>query len=347
MAAAQVFEQVIHTPHLALSVVDALARALRVGGEFPQPLGDISCEIVETMAPLQRTFDPPRVLWSFRNRSGYVVLDGTYTEANDRARRWPLGPGSYRIRVRGEYYQDGEFLLHWPPAADDRRIRIPQPNNADNLELLPAPAYPLPDVTTGRFQLAPTILRGSALRADGAPIQSALVEAINLPAFLQPPDLPPLGDWPFLTAHTSADGDWALVLPGRRYFDNAAEIPQPNAPPIRRQISVRIGYPSGPVTTVQDVLLGSEHSVRNTALRGQVLGPAGQPIAGAQIRTSASAATSTSRRDGIWFLYFDLNQVAVPNVAVTVTTPAGASATDSTAALQPRSTVVVPTFHFS
>ena len=347
MTTAQVFEHFTHTPHLALSVVDALARALRVGGEFPQPLGDIPCEIVEATAPLQRTFDPPRVLWSFRNRSGYVVLDGTYTDVSEPTRRWPLGPGTYRIRVRGDYYQDGEFRLQWPPAANDPRIRIPQLNNADNLELLPAPAYPLPDVTLGRFQLGPTILRGSAYQPDGRPIEGAPAEVINFPPFQQPPNLPPLGDWPFLKAHTNASGDWALVLPGRRYFDNAAEIPQPMAPPISKQISVRIGYPSGPVTTVQGVLLGSEHSVRNTALRGQVLGAGGAPIAGANIATSASAATSTSRSDGVWFLYFDLNQVAVPNISVTVTTPAGASATDSTATLQPRSTVVVPTFHFS
>lgn len=349
MPAAEIYERFSHTPHLALSVVDALARALRFAGEFPPLLGEISCEIVEATAPAPRTFDPPRVLYTFRNRSGYIVLDGTYTNADDRySRRWPLGPGTYRIRVRGDFYQDGEFLLQWPPAADQRRIPIPQsnPNDADTLALLPSTAYPLPDVTLGRLQLGPTILRGSVFLSDGTPIAGRSAEMINLP-ILQPTNLPPLGDWPFLRATSDANGDWALVLPGRRYIDNTAEIPPANSPPIRKQISVRVNYPAGPVTRVQDVLLGSEHPVRNTALRGQVLGPGGRPIAGARIRTSVSAATSTSRRDGVWFLYFDLNQGPVANVSVTATTPDGASATDSTAMLQPEATVVVPTFNFS
>jgi len=346
MTAAQVFERFTPTPHLALSVVDGLASALRIRGKFPTPLGDLACEIVEATAPVQRIFDPPRVLWTFRNPSGYLLLDGTYTEAGDRTRRWPLGPGTYRIRVRGDYYQDGEFALQWPPAGDAARIPIPQPNDPDNLVLLPGAAYPLPDVTQDRLQLGPTILRGSAFEADGTPIEGALAEVINLP-LLQPANLPPLGNWPFLSARSNSSGDWAIVLPGRRYIDGAPEIPPPNTLPIRKQISVRVHYPGGAVTTVHNVLLGSEHSVRNTALRGQVLGAGGRPIAAARIGTSVSAATSTSRRDGVWFLYFDLDQAAVQNVTVTATTPDGVSATDSSAELRPASTVVVPTFHFS
>jgi hypothetical protein len=346
MTTARVFEHVTHTPHQALSVVDALAQALRAGGEFPPLLGEISCEVVEATAPVQRAYDPPRALSSFRNRSGYVVLDGTYADPNDSTRCWPLGPGTYRVRVRGDVYQDAVFLLQWPPAADERRVRIPQPNDADNLQLFPGAAYPLPDVTLGRFQLGPTILRGTAFQPDGTPIEGLVAEVINLP-LLQPPNLPQLNDWPFMKTTSDARGDWAIVLPGRRYIDNAAEVLQPNDPPIRKQISLRIHYLAGSVTTVQELLLGSEHSVRNTALRGQVLGPGGKPLANARIETSVSAATSTSRLDGAWFLYFDLNQVAVPNLSVTATTPDGASATDSTATLQRGSTVVVPTFHFA
>jgi hypothetical protein len=312
------------------------------------PLGEIRCEILEATAPALRKFDPPRLLSAFRNSSGYLILDGTYTDAGEPQHPRPLGPGTYRIRVRGDYYQDGEFQLQWPPAAAaNGRIPVPQPGDPNSLELLllPGAAYPLPDVTVGRLQLGPTILRGSAFGADGTPVENALAEVINFPPF-DPPlaNLPALQYWPFLSARAGAGGDWALVLPGRRYFDNTPEIPPPIPPILRRQVAVRIHYPTGPVTTVEDVVLGGEHSVRNTALRGQVLGPGGRPIAGARIRTSVDATTSTSCRDGSWFLYFNLNQASVPNVTVTVTAPNGPSAT-SAATLQRHATVVVPTFN--
>ncbi|CAN7806107.1 hypothetical protein LJR267_010688 [Paraburkholderia hospita] len=344
MSNLQSFEQRIHTPHMALSMVDRLAQVFRVSGAFPPILGEITCEVVEATAPAQRTINPPRVLSTFRNRSGYIMLDGTYADPADSTRRWPLGPGTYRVRVRGELYQDAEFLLEWPPAAGQCRIRIPQPGNADSVELLPSAAYPLPDVTLGRLQLGPTLLRGSAFDADGTPLAGVAVQVINLP--LLPPPNPPLGDWPFLRALSGVNGDWALVLPGRRYFDSAIEIPPANALPLKKQISIRVGYPGGAVTTVQDVLLGSEHSVRNTALRGQVLGPGGRPIASVRIKTSVSPRTSITRADGLWTLYFDLNQPSAANVSVTATPPGQAPKTDATAMLRQGSTVFVPTFYF-
>jgi len=100
------------------------------------------------------------------------------------------------------------------------------------------------------------------------------------------------------------------------------------------------------VTRQVNVLLGSEYGLKNTALRGQVRRANGMPIAGAVITTSVNALTSTSRADGVWFLYFDLNQVAVPNLTVTATTPDGASATAPAVTLVPEATVVVPPFQF-
>lgn len=346
MNTATTIEQFNPSPLMALSVVDSLARSLRLNGEFPPPLGEIRCEILEITAPVQRTFDPPRVLHTFRNRSGYVVVDGTYTNSTEPSRRWPLGPGTYRVRVRGDYYQDAEFSLPWPLPAGERRINVPQqppqPNDPGSVELLPGPSYPLPDTSASRFQLGPTILRGSALNADGSAIQAIRVEVINMP-FLAPPTLPPLGNWPFLSASTDARGDWTLVLPDRRYIDGAPEIP---AQPVVKPISVRVHYPSGAVTAQRNVTLGSEFALRNTALRGQVLGAGGRPIANAVISTSVNALTSQSRADGVWFLYFDLNQAAVANLTVTATTPSGASATATAVTLRPEATVVVPTFQF-
>ena len=346
MNTATLFEQFNPSPLMALSVVDSLARALRMNGEFPPPLGEIRCEILEISAPVQRTFDPPRVLYTFRNRSGYVVLDGTYTNSTEPSRRWPLGPGTYRIRVRGDYYQDAELSLQWPLPVEARRINVPQqppqPNDPGSVELLPGPSYPLPDTSASRFQLGPTILRGSALNPDGTGISAIRAEVINLP-FLAPTTLPALGDWPFLSANTDARGDWTLVLPDRRYIDNAPEIPPQ---PVVKPISVRVHYPSGAVTRQRNVRLGTEFALRNTALRGQVLGAGGKPITDAVISTSVNALTSKTRADGVWFLYFDLNQAAVANLTVTATIPTGTSATASAVTLQPEATVVVPTFQF-
>lgn len=333
---------------MALSVVDSLARALRIGGEFPPPLGEIRCEILSATAPVVLAFDPPRRLQAFRNRSGYLVLDGSYTNASGPARKWPLAPGSYRVRVSGDLYQDAEFLMVWPPRSDGRRVAVPQqpptPNDPSSVALLPAPSYPFPDVTASRFQLGPTILRGGAHNPDGSPVHGATVEVTNVNFFAAPPaGLPPLGTWPFLKAKTDARGDWTLVLPDRRYYEAAPEIP---AAPVDKQIAVRIQYPAGPVTRQVMVRLGTEYTVKNTALRGQVLGHGGRPIVGAAISTSVNSLMSTSRTDGSWFLYFDLNQVAVPNVTVTATTPNGESATASAVPLVPEATAVVPTFEF-
>jgi hypothetical protein len=344
--AGAIFQHVVHTRRVAVSVSDALARALRTGGEFPPPLGEVSCEVFEQTAPLARRFAEPLVLTSFRNSSGFVILDGSYRRG-PAGPALPLGTGTYLVRVRGAYYQDFDFSLDWPPPEGQTRVPTAPPTH---LELLPGPTYPLPDVTTSRFQLGPTILRGTRLTTAGAPVEGAVVELLNLPPFLAPPELPPLtlAEWPFTRAVTAASGDWALVLPGRRYLDNAAEIMALNAPPITRNLTIRITDPGGATVDLQrTVTLGGEFSLRGTALRGQVLGGAGQPIAGAQISTSVNGLTSVSRPNGIWFLYFDFDQPTVNVVTVTATTPGGASASDPAVQLRHDATVVVPTFHFS
>jgi hypothetical protein len=349
--AIEVFARAVHSPRWALSVSDALKRALRTGGEFPPPLGEVSCEIVEQTAPVARTFAPPLVLWTFRNGSGYLVLDGTWARTRggrpDAAARLPLGPGTYRIVVRGDYYQDRSFTLVWPPPAGQVRVPLDAQNDPENIDLLPGAAYPLPDVTTSRMQLGPTIMRGSLFTPAGDPVAGVLVEAINL-VFQQPQGLPPLGPWPFTQARTDDRGDWAIVLPGRLYFDIAPELRPPAAPPLVRPITVRIHLPNvPPLDLVENVTLGSEHAVRNTALRGQAVTSGGGPLRDAVVTTTAGGAASVTRANGLWFLYFDLNQADVPNVTVTVTAPGGATASDSTARIRHGATIVVPTFHFA
>jgi hypothetical protein len=348
----QIFHRATHGRHVALGVIDGLARALRVLGTVPPPLGRIECQIVRQTAPIARTFTPPLILSTFRNSTGFVIADGTYAREGEPGERRPLGDGIYKLRVRGEYYRDSdEFDLAWPLPLQQHRIPLNQPNTADNIALLPGPAYPLPDVTTSRFQLGPTILRGSLYTASGDPLRDVVVEVLNLTPFLAPPELPPLAaaDWPFLATATNARGDWALVLPSRRYYDAAPEItPGINPPALERTFAIRIHYSPTPFDVNEpNVELASDHGVRNTALRGQVVGPGGRPIAGAQISTTVSAATSVTRANGTWFLYFDLDQPDVNSVTVTATTPDGATLSASSVDVRNRATVFVPTFHFS
>jgi hypothetical protein len=352
--AASVFQQVPHRRHVALGVVDGLARALRVLGDLPAPLGEIECQILRRTAPQPRSFDPPLVLWTFRNATGFVIADGTYVHEGQPAVRRVLGDGVYDVRVRGEYYRDREFSLTWPLPPGVARLTLDEPGNPVNIVLLPGPAYPLPDVTLARLQLGPTILRGSLYTPSGDPLSDILVEIVNPPPFLAPPELPPLApaDWPFFESRTSDRGDFVLLLPHRRYIDNTPEVPPgPNPPPITIPITLRIGYDSGPaLILLPNVVLGGEHSVANTALRGQVVGPGGRPIADAEITVSTGAQISRSRANGLWFLYFDLDQFPInvlTPVTVTATTPDGAAASDSTASVLRGATVVVPTFQFS
>ena len=333
---------------LALSVIDSLAQALQVRGPYPAPFGAMRCEAVATVAPVATAYDPPLVLCANANASGYLLFDGTYTRPGT-ATRQVLGPATYQVRVRSDYYQDASFNLIWPQRPDQTRV-VDAANQPINLSLLPGANYPLPDTTLSELQLGPTVLRGAARAANGDPLPGIVAELANF-AFVQPlpNDIPPLAlaDWqPFLQPTTDANGAWAIVLPGRRYYDATAEVPPTNAPmPLQHALTVRVHYPQGNIDRAENVPMGTDYAVRNTALRGLALSARQIPIGGVRIATSASAAATVTRADGAWSLYFPLDQVAVPNVAVTATLPTGAVLA-SNVALVPKATVAVPTFIF-
>jgi hypothetical protein len=346
MAPGAAFEQITHQRLLALSVVDTLAQSLRVNGAFPAPLGPLAYELTAALPPAAAVYVPPLPLWSRRNASGYWLLDGSFSDPDDPEQRRPLADGKYTVRTHSDYYQDASFTLTWPPTAQQTRV-LDAANQPLNVSLLPGAAYPLPNTTMSGLQLGPTILRGGTLTSAGDPLAGILVEVVNL-ALIQPPELPPLVNWqPFLQPLSDDRGGWAIVLPGRRFFDATSEVPPAGTVlPLHRQFTIRTHYPTGQIDRVEDVVLGSDYAVRNTALRGQVVGPRARPIAGARITSSAGAASSVSRSDGSWFLYFMPDQVTVPNVTVTATLPDGTALSDTTATLLPKMTVVVPTFNF-
>ena len=55
MPTASAFQQIVHSRLFALSVSDALARALHVSGDFPPLLGDVACDVIAQTAPIART----------------------------------------------------------------------------------------------------------------------------------------------------------------------------------------------------------------------------------------------------------------------------------------------------
>lgn len=352
MAVAPFYENVVHTRRFALSVVDALAAALGTRGALPPPLGAIDCEIPRQLLPTPVAFDPPLALWTIRNASGFVILDGTYARASSTRARVPLQPGTYRLRVRGEYYQDLESDLVWPPAGDDVRVPL------DRL-LMPGAAYPFPPITPSTFpepnnpptkrpySRGFTLIRGSVLDVSGAPIAGATAELVNF-AFqpLPPVPNPPPPAWTFLRCVTGGDGNWAILLPDRLRFKNDADAVTTAV--VTHPITIRITQPDGTWIDVPwpPIALGTEVSVTQTALRGRAVDGRGLPRADVAIQTSLGGGTSRCGADGRWSFVFPLNQPDDPAVTVTATAPGGASQSVTVAVVK-RTTVVVPTFAFA
>ena len=348
MAILTTYEEAAHTRRYALSITDGLARVLGSKGPFPPPMGEVALTIAAQITPAAIVFDPPLVLWAIRNASGFLILDGTYAREGSRGARLPLASGRYRVRVRGQYYQDLELDLDWPPADDDVRIPV-------NHELRPGPAYPFPAIAPATFaepntsaQNRPysrgfTLIRGSVLGPAGERIVGAAAELVNF--VVDPfPTMPSPPPWPFLRCVTSDTGDWAILLPDRLTFKNVA--PTTTAPVIH-PITVRVTYPDATFVDLPiNVPLGTEFAVTQTALRGNVIDTRGLPIAGVSIATSAGSPASASRADGRWSLYFPLDQPDVPLVTVTATKPGGTPASSSVAIVHGK-TVVVPTFVFA
>jgi hypothetical protein len=326
-----------HRPRFAVGVIDALAQALTIQGPLAAPVGDLRCQVVQQLTPVARGFTPPLLLQTTQTANGFLILEGTYRTQGNAEAVLPLGNGQYLVEISGSYYQSAQFLLEWPPPAIRTPID-PLTGQPVDVPVLPGAAYPFPDLTASRFNLGPTLIRGTVLTSSGDPVPGAQVSLINLPA-ITPPNPP----WPFTSSTTSQSGDWALLLPDRRRLGFLNETMAP--PPL--QLIVRILYPDGTVVDTPHipVTLGRENAVANTALRGRVVGPGGRPIAGALIETSLSPEQSETRPDGQWFLYLDPNQPDASNVTVTATAPDGTAATATGVEVKQRATVVVPTIH--
>jgi hypothetical protein len=180
-------------------------------------------------------------------------------------------------------------------------------------DLEPGPAYPFPTESTLGRSRGPTLLRGTVRRRDGRGIEGALVE------------VPTKSN----RCRTGADGQWVLVF----------EDTQPAG-----NVTVRFRFPA--VVDIPNVPLvpGRSNSLPETALRGRVLAAGGVPAAGARVRVTGDPAEAVTAVDGGWTYAFPPDQTAAL-VNVTAELP-GSSLTQSGVQVNPRSTVVVPTFRF-
>jgi hypothetical protein len=211
---------------------------------------------------------------------------------------------------------DGTYVLrvdspHYQPV--EQQVDLPQPAAAYFFDLLPSYAYPFPSETLpgGR---GPTLLRGEYLARDGSGVAGVTV-------------LVPGRSAPYIT---DASGRWVLFFPDD----------QPTG-----DVTVRFQGPGGTETVQVVIVAGRASSLRQTALRGFALTTAGVPIGGATITVAGQPAPIRSGPDGGWSCYFPLAQPpAAGPVDVTASLPDGRSQTHPSIGVQPRSTVVVPTF---
>jgi hypothetical protein len=297
------------TATLIFDPEDRYARERGVRGSHPRPIGPIKfCLVGRMVGGSRQDFDRPLKLVVGRNASGYYLFFGAIRLADGTSRRDVLADGMYVVRVESRFYQWAE--------REDIALPMPDPEAPYFFDLEPGYAYPFPMESTRPGGRGPTLLRGSLHRPDGHGIARATIQVVGQSN----------------TYRTDDTGQWVLVFPDT----------QPSG-----DVTVHFDFPDGKVENVANVpvVQGRESSLPQTALRGWVLTEAGVGIRDAIVRVSGYPGRTTTRRDGSWFYYFGLNQM-VDTVSVTAVLPDGRSLTQSNVQVQPRATVVVPTFRF-
>jgi hypothetical protein len=315
MTVLRTYERFTCAPAYVLNVTDRFAW-LRSGQTAISPAtGAIGFSVTRRLQPSMVPFDPPLDLVSWRNSGGFFVCSGETRAAGDPTAR-ELPPGTYRIRIDSDYYLPATIDLAWPPA------EVYAANAQHDVALDPGADYPFPNPTLKPRAMSVTRLRGSLFQRDGSPSAGVAV-SLTAPALPNP--------FRLFNGVTDARGNWAVAI---LQTQPVGQLPD-------------FGHSTIHVASAApyDVMLaltpGAAGVRRQTALRGRVVTPAGRPIAGATIATSAAPGLSTASASGDWFFYFDLGQAAGP-VTVTATAPNGHLNQQATQIVA-ESTVVVPT----
>jgi hypothetical protein len=295
-----------------LSLVDQFAQERGTRGLMPGPIPPLRFSLVARQEQFVMTpLDPPITLYGQSGFSGAYVFDdeGRFGESP----RYRIVPGRYTLRIESDYYETLNTDVDWPAT----------PATLPPLLLRPANAYPFPDVTLTSTRL--TLMRGAVMGIGSrAPVADARVKAID------PPEL----SGSFASSVTDARGSWVLAF--------RVEDPSPV------QATVRVTLPDNSTFDVANITIlpNADNSVSQTALRGAVLTPGGNPIPNSEITVDAVPNVSVrSGRDGNWAFYLGLNQ---PNGAAVVTAqaPNGQSEAQNVQ-IRNRATVVVPSFRIA
>lgn len=318
---------------------DAFARDRGLRGEHPRPLGDVRFLLVDRHVNGDRVpLDPPYELIVRRSPSGYDLFFGeVWVERPGGRRRQRLPEGTYQLNVETAFYQIEEAAVTFP---------MEDPQQAIAISLHPGYNYPfanatnLPLSTNGAFPSwrGPTLIRGSLYHTDGSPVQNATVTLAEPDVTSQP------------TYRTEAGGQWLLIVPVEAF--RAVDV---GGDGVTRPMSLSFSWPdpADPQETVQHdvsdipVTLGQQMTVLQSALRGWVL-QAGRAVRDATITVDGFPGQSTTRENGSWFYYFDLNQPpeATGEVDVIAVLPDGARQSRLSVPIQHGATSVVEAFHF-
>ncbi len=301
------FELRQQTATLIFDLEDRYARERGVWGRHPRPIGPLKfCLVGQMVNGVRQDIDPPLELTIRRNTSGYHLFFNVVRLPDGTSRQGFLADGTYVVRIESRFYQ-------WAERED---IDLPEPENPYFFDLEPSYAYPFPTEITLSGGLGLTLLRGSLHQLDGQGLARATIEVLGRSNRYR----------------TDNNGQWVLWFPDTQPSGN---------------VTVHFELPDGTVEDVANVSIvqGRESSLAQAALRGWVLTAAGVGIPHATVRVSGYPSHTMSSRDGSWFYHFGLNQSA-DTVRVTVVLPDGRSRTQTNIQVQPRATVVVPTFRF-
>jgi len=282
---------------------------------IPPILGDFKFLLTKRVSAPQRDYQPSLEFVTSTNPGGFILLSGN-TRVSPTQPTLPLAAGRYHWRVESDFYQANEFEDDWPPALVY--------DQAKDLQLLPGPAYPFPDLTLKQRELVTTLVRGSFFSGPGDPAKAGTVELI-LPAL-------PASYAAFTKCSPDSQGNWVLVL-----IEKHKEDPAPDFAHAR--VRFQLGANQDDVALA--IVPGAENAIRQTALRGRVVGGSGRGIAGARITTSLGGVESATKADGEWSLYFRLSQ-GNAQVQVTATTVDGRTARQNIQ-IQQGKTLVLPT----
>jgi hypothetical protein len=296
-----------HSAALVFNAEDRFARARGTRGPHPRPFGPVRFYATAEIVGLVRNdFPRPVELVTTRTPAGFHLFFGETRHADGSVRRGTLAEGTYAVRAEGRFYQ----------RVEREDVVLPTPGDAYFYDLPPSYAYPLPREGTLAGGRGLTLLRGALVDAAGRGLAGTTVEVVGLTE-------------PYLT---DGSGQWVLVFP-----DATASGP----------VTVRFTLPDASTADVANVQVvrGAETGLAQTALRGWVLTQAGGVPAGAVVEVLGQPGSVAAASDGGWFYYFGLNQAAAA-VVVRATLPGGQNLTENNVLVQPRSTVVVPTFRF-